>query len=349
MVDTDVNCIHFPHIEKSFSHLCHDSSLRSSSCHQLYDTKQRSLMGSCMVQSSTANLHESTTPASVRDMRWHSQLLVACRSGKVLVEQWPPLRRQSAEAPSNQNNVTAVELNSQSVSTLKCNSLFRGDWEEDQMHGKGVWGSDGLNMKLSGANCHAFVRGFFHAELWCFTSGSETRSQELLFTALSICFATETYVWPTGAKFVGTYQNNQKHGRVLSAVSPPQEFWVTVGPAEVMEPCIGPMAGLLPERALDSNGWNCFRMEPMTWFCTWFKLPNSEVKSLPLPIVSRSFDVFCRYAQGKQILWCAKGLLLCCTMDKKSEEWSPNHDFVVAISPCFLFVIWMKESLLTHW
>ena len=100
--------------------------------------------------------------------------------------------------------------------------------------------------------------------LHCFTSGSETRSQELLFTALSICFATETYVWPTGAKFVGTYQNNQKHGRVLSAVSPPQEFWVTVGPAEVMEPCIGPMAGLLPERALDSNGWNCFGMEPMT-------------------------------------------------------------------------------------
>ena len=169
MVDTDVNCIHVQHIEKSFSHLCHDSSLRSSSCHQLYDTKQRSLMGSCMVQSSTANLHESTTPVSVRDMRWHSQLLVACRSGKVLVEQWPPLRRQSAEAPSNQNNVTAVELNSQSVSSRKCNSLFRGDWEEDQMHGKGVWCSDGLNMTLSGANCHAFVRVFFHAELWCFT------------------------------------------------------------------------------------------------------------------------------------------------------------------------------------
>lgn len=101
MVDTDVSCIHFQHIEKSFSHLCHDSSLRSSSCHQLYDTKQRSLMGSCMVQSSTANLHEYTTPVSVRDMRWHSQLLVAFRSGKVLVEQWPPLRRQSAEAPSN--------------------------------------------------------------------------------------------------------------------------------------------------------------------------------------------------------------------------------------------------------
>ena len=45
---------------------------------------------------------------------------------------------------------------------------------------------------------------------------------------LGSCFATETYVWPTGAKFVGTYQNNQKHGRVLSAVlfTPADEFWV---------------------------------------------------------------------------------------------------------------------------
>lgn len=39
--------------------------------------------------------------------------------------------------------------------------------------------------------------------------------------ATSWSCTTETYVWPTGAKFVGTYQNNQKHGGLLST------FWCT--------------------------------------------------------------------------------------------------------------------------
>lgn len=50
---------------------------------------------------------------------------------------------------------------------------------------------------------------------------NQTDIAHSLTFATSWSCTTETYVWPTGAKFVGTYQNNQKHGGLLST------FWCT--------------------------------------------------------------------------------------------------------------------------
>ena len=149
---------------------------------------------------------------------------------------------------------------------------------------------------------------------------------------------------PLGPSSWAPIRTTRSMAEFLVQFTPADEFLGGVGPAEVMEPCIGPMAGLLRERALDSNCWNCFGMAKF-----WSKVTaishRFSVFWCPLQVHARQADPLMRKGTAAMLhdgqkIWRMKSISWFCCNFHQFPSISPYF-------PIFPFFGNLKESL-TH-
>lgn len=154
------------------------------------------------------------------------------------------------------------------------------------MHGKGVWCSDGLNMKLSGANCHAFFMLNFDA----LPRVQKREATSCFSPPCPFVLPLRPMYGPLGPSSWAPIRTTRSMAEFLVQFTPADEFWVGLVQLRLWNRVLARWQGCCG---------NVLLIQIVGIALEW---PNSEVKSLPFPIVSVSFDVLCRYTHGKQIL-----------------------------------------------